>query len=132
MNGRIDSFRNQYGAALGPLRVWLKDQNIPGIAMSRSIGDNIATSVGVTWEPEIFQYFIEPHDKFILIASDGVFEFLDSEYCVNLISGFYDRNDLEGACDRLMYESHKSWINEDDSTIDDITFILIFLHYDEI
>ena len=46
--------------------------------MSRSIGDNIATSVGVTWEPEIFEFQIEPTDKFMVVASDGVFEFLEN------------------------------------------------------
>lgn len=52
--GRIDSFRDVEGNPLGPMRVWLKKENIPGLAMSRSIGDNVATSVGVTWEPELF------------------------------------------------------------------------------
>lgn len=51
--GRIDSYRDPEGNPLGPLRVWLKNENIPGLAMSRSIGDDVATSVGVTWEPEI-------------------------------------------------------------------------------
>jgi len=27
---------------MGPARVWLKDKNIPGLAMSRSLGDIIA------------------------------------------------------------------------------------------
>ena len=30
----------------GPMRVWLKDQDIPGLAMSRSICDTVAHSVG--------------------------------------------------------------------------------------
>ena len=37
----------------GPLRVWLKNKQMPGLAMTRSIGDMIATPVGVTAEPEI-------------------------------------------------------------------------------
>jgi len=41
------------------MRVWLKKENIPGLAMSRSIGDNVATSIGVTWEPEIFHFLID-------------------------------------------------------------------------
>lgn len=66
------------------------------------------------------------------MASDGVFEFLESDYCVQLISGYYQKNDLEGACDKLLNEAHMSWLSEDDSTIDDISFILIFFHYEEI
>lgn len=30
----------------GPSRVWLHDQDIPGLAMSRSLGDTVAHSVG--------------------------------------------------------------------------------------
>jgi len=28
---------------MGPYRVWLKDENIPGLAMARSFGDNVAS-----------------------------------------------------------------------------------------
>lgn len=78
MGGRVDTFRDAQGNALGPLRVWLKNENIPGLAMSRSIGDNVATSVGVTWEPEIFEFTIFKDDHFLILGSDGVWEFLDS------------------------------------------------------
>lgn len=37
----------------GPYRVWLQDEDIPGLAMSRSFGDLVATQVGVICEPEI-------------------------------------------------------------------------------
>lgn len=38
---------------MGPMRVWLKTENVPGLAMSRSIGDFVAASVGVSAEPGI-------------------------------------------------------------------------------
>jgi hypothetical protein len=38
---------------LGPARVWLKDADIPGLAMSRSFGDKVAASCGVISEPGI-------------------------------------------------------------------------------
>ena len=43
--------------------------------MSRSFGDIIASSVGVICEPEIIKHRILPYDKFIIIASDGVWEY---------------------------------------------------------
>ena len=43
-------------AYYGPPRVWVKGKQIPGLAMTRSIGDMCATSVGVTAEPEIQVY----------------------------------------------------------------------------
>ena len=62
----------------------------------------------------------------MVIASDGVWEFLDSLECVEKISSFYENNDIEGASDMLLKESHARWTVEDDSVVDDITFILIF------
>jgi hypothetical protein len=31
--------------------VWLKNEDIPGLAMTRSFGDEVASRVGVTAEP---------------------------------------------------------------------------------
>ena len=37
--GRIDSYRDSHGNKVGPERVWLKNEEIPGLAMTRSFGD---------------------------------------------------------------------------------------------
>lgn len=50
-NGRVDPFREHNGDPIGPARVWLRNENIPGLAMSRSMGDLVASSVGVSCEP---------------------------------------------------------------------------------
>ena len=52
--GRIDSFRDPDKNPIGPLRVWLKNDDIPGLAMTRSFGDEVASRVGVTAEPGKF------------------------------------------------------------------------------
>ena len=36
---------------MGPARVWLKNENIPGLAMARSIGDLVAQQAGVISDP---------------------------------------------------------------------------------
>lgn len=41
---------------MGPYRVWLKNENIPGLAMARSLGDLVAASVGVSPEPEVLNF----------------------------------------------------------------------------
>lgn len=40
----------------GPKRVWLKHKQVPGLAMTRSFGDLVAKTVGVTQEPEIMVF----------------------------------------------------------------------------
>ena len=57
--GRVEPCVDENGGYIGPNRVWLKDENLPGLAMSRSLGDLVGASVGVTWEPgkPIFIFF---------------------------------------------------------------------------
>ena len=50
--GRVDSYRDNKGKKLGPERVWLLNEDIPGLAMSRSFGDAVACRVGVNAIPE--------------------------------------------------------------------------------
>ena len=47
--------------------------------MSRSYGDEVAASVGVSAIPEIMEYKITEDDKFVILASDGLWEFIESE-----------------------------------------------------
>lgn len=77
--GRIDTFKDSHGKDIGPYRVWLKSQDIPGLAMSRSMGDSVAALVGVTPYPEIREVELVKEDCFIVLASDGVWEFLSNQ-----------------------------------------------------
>ncbi|EGR27946.1 protein phosphatase 2c, putative [Ichthyophthirius multifiliis] len=43
--GRVDFYKNEDSIPIGPYRVWLKHENVPGLAMSRSFGDKVASSV---------------------------------------------------------------------------------------
>ena len=71
-NGRVEPYYDEDGNDFGPARVWLMDQNVPGLAMSRSIGDVVASWVGVSYEPE-FQFITIAEDyKFLILASDGI------------------------------------------------------------
>ena len=74
---------------MGPLRVWHLNENIPGLAMSRSFGDGAAAEVGVIADPEILEMNLTEADKFIVIASDGVWEFLTNEEVVNIVMPHY-------------------------------------------
>lgn len=77
--GRVEPFRESNGAPIGPARVWLKIENVPGLAMSRSFGDAVAHSVGVIPDPEFFELEINSSDKFIIIGSDGLWEFISND-----------------------------------------------------
>jgi serine/threonine protein phosphatase PrpC len=90
--GRIDSFRDYYnnGEPIGPQRVWLAKEELPGLAMSRSFGDRVAHSVGVSAEAETKDFLLSLNDKFVVIASDGVWEFLSNEDVAHIVWPFYE------------------------------------------
>lgn len=77
--GRVEACKGLRGEDIGPPRVWLSHQDVPGLAMSRSFGDLIAASVGVIAKPEIWEREVTDQDKFIILASDGVWEFISSQ-----------------------------------------------------
>lgn len=70
---------------------------------------------------------ITERGRFLLIASDGVWEFLKNKKITEILQQFYRSRDIEGACDRLLHLSLKKWFRED-SSVDDITFILVFFN----
>jgi serine/threonine protein phosphatase PrpC len=53
--------------------------DVPGLAMSRSIGDEVSQQVGVISIPEIIVHDITPDDRLVVWASDGVWEFISNE-----------------------------------------------------
>ena len=123
-DGRIQPFIED-GEFVGPQRVWIKEEEVPGLAMTRSFGDRVAATVGVVSIPEIKEYIFNPNDKFMIIASDGVWEFISSQECIDIIKEFYDKNDLKGCCEFLYQESSKRWLKEEE-VIDDTTMIIVF------
>ena len=122
--GRIKPFIED-GEFVGPERVWIMEEEVPGLAMTRSFGDRVAATVGVMSEPEIKEFDFDENDKFMIIASDGIWEFISSQECINIIKDFYDKNDLKGCCEFLYQESSKRWLKEEE-VIDDTTLILVF------
>jgi serine/threonine protein phosphatase PrpC len=70
---------------LGPLRVWFRNEERPGLAMTRSMGDHLARPIGVISTPEIYESReMEDVDFGIVIASDGVFEVLSNQKIANI------------------------------------------------
>lgn len=49
--GKVCPYKDQSGEFVGPHRVWSKGLREPGLAMSRSLGDNRAHELGVSFAP---------------------------------------------------------------------------------
>jgi len=124
--GRIKPFTDEVtGEEYGPQRIWVKKEEVPGLAMTRSFGDRVAASVGCICLPETKDFNFEEDDKFLILASDGIWEFIESEECINIIGKYYFSNNIESCCKYLYNESRKRWIKEEE-VVDDITLLLVF------
>ena len=124
-NGGEISQYEEDGEKSGPFRVWQKGEAYPGIAMSRSIGDFIASKLGVIPEPKFIEEKIDKDTKFIIAASDGIWEFLDNDTVKKITMPYYEKNDPNGACKELIKRATEFW-NQEDIVVDDITCIVVF------
>ncbi len=94
--------------------------------MTRSFGDQSASEVGVIAVPEITEWTLSENDKFIILASDGIWEVMSSKEAVDVVFPFYKEGNAEKAAQTLVREASERWeINE--HMVDDITCIIIFL-----
>eukprot|EP00284_Hemiselmis_tepida_P007365 CAMPEP_0174928372 /NCGR_PEP_ID=MMETSP1355-20121228/22949_1 /TAXON_ID=464990 /ORGANISM="Hemiselmis tepida, Strain CCMP443" /LENGTH=366 /DNA_ID=CAMNT_0016174529 /DNA_START=67 /DNA_END=1167 /DNA_ORIENTATION=- len=120
--GRVEPLIDEDGEPIGPHRVWLPNMMLPGLAMARSIGDDIAATVGVHAVPEIMTCELNECDKFMVIASDGVWEFLSNEQVVEMVRQCGD--DGERAAREICARSYHEWRAEEE-VVDDITCVVV-------
>lgn len=106
-----------------PPRIWAPNGDYPGTAFTRSIGDSVAEELGVFAEPEMLTREVLPEDKILIIASDGVYEFLTNQSVIDICAKFADP--LE-ACRAVVAEAYELWLQYELRT-DDITIICIFV-----
>ena len=123
--GSVEQFIDENNIGVGPYRVFVKGQENPGLAMSRSIGDVEAKTVGVIPNPQIIEYEINPKTKYMIICSDGIWEFITNEEAMNIGKKYYLMNDPLGLCNELTNKSTEIWKVED-IVIDDITVVSVF------
>lgn len=76
---------------------------------------------------EILELDLGKDDKFIVLASDGVWEFLQNEDIAAIVKPFFDTKNAEKAAEAVVRESYLRWKREEEGIVDDITCIIIFL-----
>ena len=123
--GEVRQIYNSLGMLAGPYRVFALGKDFPGLAMSRSIGDLDGKKFGIIAEPGIREYNISSNTKFIILGSDGVWEFLSNENVRDIGKRFYLNSNACELCQELISLSSIEWEKNDD-TIDDITCVALF------
>lgn len=125
--GYVERCVYEDGKEDGPYRVWSSPSlQSPGLAISRSIGDFDATKLGVIAEPDFYLKALKKEINFIVIASDGIWEFMDNKKVCDIVKNFIQNGTAKEAADELVKKSREIW-DERGKEVDDITAIIIFL-----
>jgi len=106
-----------------PPRIWAPDGPYPGTAFTRSIGDRVAEDLGVSAEPEMMRHEIASTDKLLIVASDGVWEFLTNKEAMHIVTSASNCMEASRA---LWKAAYTHWITKESRT-DDITVVIVDL-----
>lgn len=109
-------------------RVFMPRTGVPGLAMSRSLGDGCLKKYGVTAEPEVADvtsFWNACNEPVVIVASDGVW---DVTHVADVIDGLAARRasgqDVSDGAEVMVRHAQNLWI-EDDDYCDDTTLLLM-------
>jgi len=122
--GKVSKLTTNMGEEYGPYRVWLKDVKSPGLAVSRSFGDIVATTIGVISEPDVYEIRVKPEDRVLVIATDGVWDKLNNEEVGEIVLG---HECVDTAMNEVVVRARRKW-EETGPIVDDISCIIIQLN----
>ncbi|KAK8814239.1 hypothetical protein WA158_008101 [Blastocystis sp. Blastoise] len=118
--GRVFSVEYDDGLT-GPPRVWLQDADLPGLAMSRSLGDKIAHTVGVISEPDIFEHTLTDKDRILMVGSDGIWEFISNREALDILTNSIT---VKISLDNLINTAWSRWM-DNEQVVDDTTIAIV-------
>ena len=100
----------------------------PGLTMSRTLGDTDAAVCGVIATPEVRTHEVQPEDAFLILASDGVWEFIDSDEAVRIVGKALESGlAASDAAHLLIMRAVIRWAQVEGSYRDDITAVVVYL-----
>ena len=123
--GNIKQLRDENGNKFGPLRVFKPSSTMPGVNFSRSLGDAMIHKYGVSSVVQVIEEHRTHQDRFIVVATDGIFEFISNDEVVQIVSTCHN---VKQAADTLLKEARERWMKFEDSCADDITVVVIKLN----
>lgn len=97
-----------------------------GLNMSRALGDlSACQECGLSTTPDITEHIMDSSDRFLLLCSDGVWEFITSQEAVE-IAAKCPAKKADLAATKLAAEGKKRWLDKmKDKVADDITAVVV-------
>ena len=111
---------------MGPLRVWHKNEDLPGLAMSRTIGDHASRSIGIIWTPEIYLHKLETKYTVLVIASDGIYGVMSNRDIADIVWAQKAKS-ADEVSQIIVKEAVSRW-KAKESDVDDWTWVVVYLN----
>lgn len=110
-------------------RIYVPGEAFPGLMMARSLGDQLLKDYGVIALPAVsFRHVDMSAKPFMLLASDGIWEFIETEFAVRFMAKKIEDFGPENSLLKLHREAFKRWNKEEgEGNIDDVTTVLVLL-----
>jgi len=134
-DGGCEVRTKNYEDGFSSSRIYVKEKDYPGIMMTRCFGDQCVKAHGITAEPEIAHWggpggalstTADANECYILMASDGIWEFLDTSTVHHMVSRALRKGKcLQEACGDLIAEAKKRWSASEPEYCDDISVIIL-------
>ncbi|NP_001141275.1 putative protein phosphatase 2C family protein [Zea mays] len=107
-------------------RMWLPDQDAPGLAMARAFGDFCLKSHGLICEPQVYCRKLSEKDEFLVLATDGIWDVLSNKEVVKLVSSAPDPSK---AARQLIDRAVRAWRRKyPTSMVDDCAVVCLYLN----
>ncbi|KAK1372653.1 PPM-type phosphatase domain-containing protein [Heracleum sosnowskyi] len=118
--GRVFALRDEPEVA----RVWLPNNDSPGLAMARAFGDFCLKDFGLISVPEISHRRLTEKDEFVVLATDGIWDVLSNKEVVDIVAAAPARSYAARA---LVESAVRAWkAKYPTSKVDDCAVVCLF------
>ncbi|CAK9150448.1 unnamed protein product [Ilex paraguariensis] len=73
-------------------RIWMPDEDCPGLAMARAFGDFCLKDFGLVSIPEVSYRKLTDRDEFVVLATDGVWDVLTNDEVIRIVASARKRS----------------------------------------
>ncbi|KAJ7961153.1 putative Protein phosphatase-2c [Quillaja saponaria] len=125
---RIENCKGRiFAAAEEPdvYRIWMPDEDCPGLAMARAFGDFCLKDYGLISSPDVFYRKLTDKDEFVVLATDGVWDVLTNSEVIRIVASATKQS---MAAKMLVKRAVRAWrCKYPESCVDDCAVICLFL-----
>ncbi|XP_031128605.1 probable protein phosphatase 2C 65 [Ipomoea triloba] len=105
-------------------RVWMPNEDCPGLAMARAFGDFCLKDYGLISTPEVYYRKLSDKDEFVVLATDGVWDVLSNEEVIRVVASAKKRS---AAAQLVVERAVRAWKTRyPSSKIDDCAVVCLF------